>query len=32
MTTPAFAAWLGLFIILVLILVFAFDDDDPRYP
>jgi drug/metabolite transporter superfamily protein YnfA len=32
MTTPVFAAYVGLFILLTIILVCVFDDDGPRYP
>lgn len=33
MSTPAFAAWVLLTIVVITILVIAFnDDDDPRFP
>lgn len=34
MTTPAFAAWIGLIFIVTLILIAVFDsdDNDPRFP
>ena len=32
MSTPAFAAWVLLTVLVITILVIAFDDDDPRFP
>jgi hypothetical protein len=32
MSTPAFAAWVLLTIVVITILVIALDDDDPRFP
>jgi hypothetical protein len=32
MSTPAFAAWVLLAVLVITILVAAFDDDDPRFP
>lgn len=32
MTTPAFAAWALLIILIITILVLVFDDNDPRFP
>lgn len=32
MSTPAFAAWVLLIILIITILVVAFDDNDPRFP